>query len=90
MCPSSGWPKSGEIDIVEAVNLKTVDNEGVVENKVYGTLHYGKDSPNNVNSGKAYSLPNGNPADDFNTYTIEWQEGEIRWYVNDYLYQTHC
>ncbi|WP_372626941.1 family 16 glycosylhydrolase [Arsukibacterium sp.] len=83
-----GWPKSGEIDIVEAVNLKTVDNEGVVENKVYGTLHYGKDSPNNVNSGKAYSLQGANPADDFNTYAIEWQEGEIRWYVNDYLYQT--
>ena len=26
-----GWPKSGEIDIVEAVNLKTVDEEGNVE-----------------------------------------------------------
>ncbi|MCF4008876.1 glycoside hydrolase family 16 protein [Rheinheimera sp. UJ63] len=84
-----GWPKSGEIDIVEAVNLKTVDGDGVVENKVYGTLHYGRDWPNNVNSGKAYSLPAGaNPADGFNTYAIEWQEGEIRWYVNDYLYQT--
>lgn len=84
-----GWPKSGEIDIFEAVNLKTVDAEGNVEAKVYGTLHYGRDWPNNASSGKSYTLPNGaNPADSFNTYAIEWQEGEIRWYVNGYLYQT--
>lgn len=84
-----GWPKSGEIDIFEAVNLKTVDAEGKVEARVHGTLHYGREWPNNVNSGKSYTLPDGvNPADGFNTYAIEWQEGEIRWYVNDYLYQT--
>ncbi|RUO40921.1 glycosyl hydrolase family 16 [Pseudidiomarina aestuarii] len=84
-----GWPKSGEIDIVEAVNLKTEDAEGNVENRVYGTLHYGRDAPNNSSSGKAYALPDGvNPADDFHTYAIEWQEGEFRWYVDDYLYAT--
>ncbi len=84
-----GWPKSGEIDIMEAVNLKTVNAEGVVEANVYGTLHYGRDWPNNENSGKAYLLPdNINPADDFHTYAIEWQEGEIRWYIDGYLYQT--
>ncbi|WP_448548478.1 family 16 glycosylhydrolase [Thalassotalea fusca] len=84
-----GWPKSGEIDVLEAVNLKTTDNDGNVESRVYGTLHYGKDWPDNVHSGKSYTLPEGaNPADEFHTYAIEWQEGEIRWYVDDYLYQT--
>ncbi|WP_441295208.1 family 16 glycosylhydrolase [Paraglaciecola algarum] len=84
-----GWPKSGEIDILEAVNLKTVDNEGNIESRVHGTLHYGKEWPNNVNSGGSYILPdNLNPADDFHTYAIEWQEGEIRWYVDNYLYAT--
>ncbi len=84
-----GWPKSGEIDILEAVNLKTVDDEGNVENNIHGTLHYGKDWPDNSYSGKAYSLPDAvNPADDFHTYAIEWQEGEIRWYMDDYLYAT--
>ncbi|WP_235357699.1 glycoside hydrolase family 16 protein [Arsukibacterium ikkense] len=84
-----GWPKSGEIDIMEAVNLKVVAEDGVAEANVHGTLHYGRDWPNNVYSGKAYLLPEGmNPADGFHTYAIEWQEGEIRWYVDDYLYQT--
>jgi len=83
------WPKSGEIDILEAVNLKTVDTQGNVENNVLGTLHYGREWPDNSSSGKSYSLPDGiNPADDFHTYAIEWQEGEIRWYVDNYLYQT--
>jgi beta-glucanase (GH16 family) len=84
-----GWPKSGEIDIMEAVNLKVTNDEGVEEAYVHGTLHYGLEWPNNESSGKAYMLPDGqNPADDFHTYAIEWQEGEIRWYVDDYLYQT--
>ena len=84
-----GWPRSGEIDIVEAVNLKAADIDGNPEAHIYGTLHYGKEWPNNDSSGQAYSLPNdANPADDFHTYAIEWQEGEIRWYMDGYLYAT--
>ncbi|WP_342805044.1 family 16 glycosylhydrolase [Alteromonas sp. M12] len=83
------WPKSGEIDIIEAVNLGVVDADGNEEKYVHGTLHYGRDWPQNESSGKEYLLPDGaNPADDFHTYAIEWQEGEIRWYVDGYLYAT--
>jgi len=83
-----GWPRSGEIDIVESVNLKVPTDDGV-ESNIYGTLHYGQEWPNNDSSGKAYTFAqDSNPADDFHTYAIEWQEGEIRWYVDDYLYAT--
>ncbi len=84
-----GWPRSGEIDIMEAVNLKAMDEDGNPEANIHGTLHYGSEWPNNKYSGKAYKLPDGsNPADDFHTYAVEWQEGEIRWYMDDYLYAT--
>ncbi|TWX52599.1 glycoside hydrolase family 16 protein [Colwellia hornerae] len=83
------WPRSGEIDIFESVNLGVAREDGSAENHVYGTLHYGKSWPNNSQSGQAYSLASGaNPADDFHTYAIEWQEGEIRWYMDDHLYAT--
>ncbi len=73
-----GWASSGEIDIMEAVNLKVGG-----ENRVHGTLHFGDNHPNNVYSGEAYILPGqANPADDFHEYAIEWEAGEIRWYVD--------
>lgn len=73
-----GWASSGEIDIMEAVNLKVGG-----EARVHGTLHYGDAWPDNVYTGVEYVLPNGaNPADDFHEYAIEWEEGEIRWYVD--------
>jgi len=89
-----GWAGSGEIDIMEAVNLKAQsDITGILtttpENRVHGTLHFGKAWPENVYSGTSFQLPdNKNPADDFHTYAIEWQEGEIRWYVDGAHYAT--
>ena len=89
-----GWAASGEIDIMEAVNLHTtyVDDNGETrqENRVHGTLHFGKNWPNNVSAGVGYDFgdDNINPADDFHTYSIEWEQGEIRWYVDDVHYAT--
>ncbi|MBN2339992.1 MAG: glycoside hydrolase family 16 protein [Deltaproteobacteria bacterium] len=76
-----GWAASGEIDIVEAVNLSPGDNI------VYGTLHYGGQWPANVHSGDSVS-PSTYVSDNFHTYAVEWEEGEMRWYVNDTLYAT--
>ncbi|EAR10799.1 glycoside hydrolase family 16 protein [Reinekea blandensis] len=77
-----GWASSGEIDIMEAVNL------GGDEMAVHGTLHYGSDWPNNVSSGASYTFGDSDPTEDFHTYAIEWANGEIRWYVDDVHYAT--
>ena len=89
-----GWAASGEIDIMEAVNLGTQSSEsgakkGEPESRVFGTLHYGRAWPDNVFTGQATHLPgNANPANDFHTYSIEWEEGEIRWYVDNVHFAT--
>jgi beta-glucanase (GH16 family) len=80
------WPKSGEIDIMEAVNIGAMREDGTPETNVYGTIHYGS-GPGSDFSGASY-VPANSPASDFNTYAIEWQEGEIRWYFNDVLFAT--
>ncbi|MYJ95164.1 MAG: glycoside hydrolase family 16 protein [Proteobacteria bacterium] len=74
------WAASGEIDIMEAINLG-----GTGGNTVFGTLHYGGESPDNVFSGNEYVVP-GSATDEFHLYALEWDPTEIRWYVDDVLY----
>ncbi len=76
-----GWAASGEIDIMEAVNTSPTLNE------VHGTLHYGDSWPGNWHSGEPYSPPLF-VGDTFYTYAAEWEEGEIRWYVDDVHFLT--
>lgn len=72
----SGWPASGEIDIMELL--------GHEPNKIYGTLHYGL--PHEQSQG-SYTLPEGATfADDFHTFAVEWEPGEFRFYVDGVLY----
>jgi len=85
MMPSNsvygGWPKSGELDIME--------NRGDQMSKVSGTIHYGNDWPNNSWSGNSYTLPSAQSfADAYHTFAVEWEEGVIRWYVDDILFST--
>ncbi|MCT8137048.1 carbohydrate binding domain-containing protein [Anaerobacillus sp. CMMVII] len=75
-----GWAASGEIDIME--------NAGSHLNKIGGAIHYGGQWPNNTYTAKDYYFPDGKDITDFNLYAVEWEPGEIRWYVNDVLYQT--
>jgi len=75
-----GWAASGEIDIMEMLGHET--------NKVHGTLHYGGEGPNNVQSGKFYTLPHGSFAYDFHLFTMEWDTTEFRWYVDGIFYQS--
>lgn len=72
-----GWAASGEIDIME--------NRGSETNQVSGAIHYGGIYPNNTYSEGAYRFDEGS-TQEFNTYAVEWEPEEIRWYVNDELF----
>lgn len=74
-----GWPRSGEIDIMEYI--------GKEPNKVYGTLH-GPGYSGDKAFGKAIPLEAGGYADDFHVYAVEWEPGEIRWYRDGIHYHT--
>lgn len=74
------WAASGEIDIME--------NKGRLPSEVYGTLHYGGAWPKNRYTGGTYKFPAGIDVTSYHTYSVEWEPGEIRWYVDGNLYQT--
>ncbi|MBP5444916.1 MAG: family 16 glycosylhydrolase [Acholeplasmatales bacterium] len=69
------WPKCGEIDIMEIL--------GDATEKAYGTLHWGE--PHAEKQGTV-TLTDTTFADDFHTFAIEWEPGEIRWFIDDVQY----
>ena len=71
------WPKCGEIDIMEVL--------GSDVRTAYGTVHYGE--PHAEQQGTVV-LESGSFAEDFHEYSVEWEPGEIRWYIDDELYLT--
>lgn len=74
------WPKSGEIDIMEWI--------GKEPKNVYGTIHFGKDWPNNRSTGNKYEAIKENFNTEFHVFSVEWEPNEIRWYIDDYLFST--
>lgn len=71
------WPKCGEIDIMEVLGNQ-VDT-------AYGTIHYGE--PHGEQQG-TYVLDEGTFASDFHEYSVEWEPGEMRFYIDGNLYHT--
>jgi beta-glucanase (GH16 family) len=74
------WAASGEIDIVEYI--------GSQSDRIFGTIHYGASWPYSVFASTAYTLADGTFHDDFHLFAIEWELGEIRWYVDGMLFAT--
>ena len=73
-----GWPASGEIDVMEA--------RGQEPAQVLGTLHFGSRWPANTDVSESYVLPHKGTIDDFHLYSLEWEPGEVRWYVDGQQY----
>ena len=78
---SVGWPKCGEIDIME--------NIGKEPGTVHGSLHGPSTSAPTSDLSALFSLPAGhNFGSDFHLYAVEWEPGTIRFYVDTNLYAT--
>lgn len=74
------WPVSGEIDIMESLGHET--------DRVYGTIHYGDYHPNHTSTGTSLKLDSGDFSTEFHVFSLEWDVGVLRWYVDDLLFQT--
>ena len=72
-----GWPHSGEIDIMEQI-----DNE----NKAYHTIHsHWANGANEGGLGQTYQKTSSEYVDmnkKWHIYTLEWDEEQLRWYVD--------
>lgn len=75
--PDVGWPFCGEIDIME--------HSGNDQDVIHGTVHFPGNSGGNAIGGT--TLQEG-VSEEFNNYTVEWDENQIQWAINDQVFQT--
>ncbi len=71
-----GWPASGEIDLMEIVGEKP--------HEVLNSIHFG--SPGTQARQlitHVHALPGDGMVSDWHTYAVEWEPGEIRFYVDE-------
>ena len=75
---SNDWPNCGEIDVMEAI--------GTTPATVYGSAH----GPGYIDGliGGSYSLTSGNLSDDYHVYAVQWQQGQLQYYLDNVLYET--
>ncbi len=79
--PKIGWPKCGEIDIME--------NIGDEPATIHGSLHGPSAISRTSDLTSTFTLPAGqNFTDDFHIYAVEWSPGTVRFYVDANLYAT--
>lgn len=72
------WPRCGEIDIMEIL--------GNQPHITYATVHYGE--PHAQQQGTKVLNDGTTFADGFHEYSVEWEPGEIRFYVDGELIHT--
>lgn len=72
-----GWPKCGEMDIMEAIN----DN-----NTVFANLHWSYKNTQADTKGKKYDVGDRTQ---WHTYGMEWDENSAAFYVDGYIYEKY-
>ncbi|MCK7486702.1 MAG: glycoside hydrolase family 16 protein [Bacillus subtilis] len=68
-----GWPKSGEIDIMEYV--------GYDKNMIHGAVHTERFNGTNNRGDSLRTL--FDVENEFHTYSVIWEAGKIEWFVDD-------
>lgn len=77
---TAGWPRCGEIDIMEYIGREPF--------KVFGTLH-GPGYSGAKGLSATHTLTNGKKvSDEFHTFAVEWEPNVIRFYIDRVLYKT--
>jgi beta-glucanase (GH16 family) len=69
-----GWAASGEIDVMEIVGEKP--------HQVLNSIHFGSVYPKRSLITHVHDLPGGSTVADWHVYAVEWEPGEIRFYVD--------
>ncbi|CAI8339486.1 MAG: Beta-glucanase [Porticoccaceae bacterium UBA1117] len=89
-----GWPKSGEIDIMEMVGGNSPqDKHPNGDRTAHGTMHWNNNGLNGsyspVNTGKSEILSTS-LSEEFHVFSIQWDVNGIGWYIDDaqYSYKT--
>jgi len=72
-----GWPRCGEIDVMEFV--------GKEPGRIYGTMHFAIDGKHKSDGGK---IETEKPFDDFHIYAIEWHPDRVDFFFDSTKYHT--
>ena len=72
-----GWPKSGEIDIMEHVGF----NEAVVHGTIHTEAYNGMLGTQNTGTMRVEDATSA-----FHVYTVEWTKETLRWFIDDTEY----
>ena len=68
------WAASGEIDVMEIAGEKP--------HEVLSSIHFGSAYPERTLITNVHALPGHGTVADWHVYSVEWQPGEIRFYVD--------
>jgi len=76
-----GWPRCGEIDIMELVGHRP--------STVHGTLHYPNPDGEAIPNGESINLTGGQKfSDEFHVFSLIWEEDRVRILMDDIQYHS--
>ncbi len=76
----TGWPKCGEIDIMEFV--------GKDPGHVFATVHYADTVARKTKQKQGSKIDVNAPFNDFHIYAVEWDSTQIKFYYDEKAYYT--